>query len=147
MDGVVGDVNADNLVIVQINLHHCSDSNDALVSYAESTGAHFILCRDPYIYNGVFAGLPPGWMCFLSYSFTAGILCTDKACAIVKGLVTSNSIFITVTLDNGLLILRSVYAPPSSDLDDDMSPWVTYYQNATRIVIGRDFNVPLKMLG
>lgn len=136
----------DNLVIVQINLHHCSDANDALSSYAESSGVHFFLCQDPYISGGVFAGLPPDWVCFYSSSFSSVILATNKAFAIVKGLVTHNAVFITLTLKIGPLILGSVYAPPLGNLDNDLS-WINYYHNCTRIVVGGDFNVPLKMLG
>lgn len=50
--GTLGGPPVGNLNVLQINLHHCKDANEALFNYAINNNIDLILCQDPYILGG-----------------------------------------------------------------------------------------------
>lgn len=99
------------------------------------------------MYSGKVTGLDPDWLCFTSFKCSACIISTNKSIAYVKSLITDNSVFITLTLEQGPIVLASVYAAPSGNLDADLSCWINYFTNCSRLLVCGDFNVPLNSLG
>lgn len=92
-------------------------------------------------------GLDPDWLCFSSSLNTACIICTNNAMTPVISLVTDNSIFLTLTLANGSIVIGSVYAAPSGNLDSDLACWIHHFTDCSNLLVGGDFNVPLRSLG
>lgn len=133
--------------LLQINLHHCSDANDAVVIYAVSRGIDIILCQDPYVVDGVARGIPPEWPIFFSSVFNSAIFCTNKDYAVIKSLALNNSIIISINVCNSKLLLYSQYSSPSGDIDKDFVELSNNFSNFDDMLIAGDFNVLLLDLG
>lgn len=50
---------SDKLKILQINIHHCKQANEALDDYVLNEGVDEILGQDPYVLSGVVVFIPP----------------------------------------------------------------------------------------
>lgn len=65
------------LRILQINLNHCKDANDALGRYVSDNDFDIVLVQDPYVFNNSTPGIPPNWHSFFSHNNNAAIFLTN----------------------------------------------------------------------
>lgn len=132
---------------MQINLHHCSDANDALVDYVISNNINIVACQDPYIVDGVAQGIPSDWPSFYSFNNNAIIFITNKDYVVIRNLVLSNSVTISLNVFNNVIYICSQYSPPSGNIDKDFADLGNHFSHFDDVLIAGDLNVPLVQFG
>lgn len=132
---------------MQINLHHCSDANDAVVDYVISNNINIVACQDPYIVDGVAQGIPSDWPSFYSFNNNAIIFITNKDYVVIRNLVLSNSVTISLNVFNNVIYICSQYSPPSGNIDKDFADLGNHFSHFDDVLIAGDLNVPLLQFG
>lgn len=141
-DGPVGGIR-----IVQVNLHHCRDANDAVSDYAIANNINIILCQDPYVLDGVASGIPTDWPVYFSGLLNSAIIITNKDYAVISSLVLDNTIVISLNVLDKVVYIGSQYSPPSGNLDKDFNDLSNHFESFDNMLLAGDFNVPLLELG
>lgn len=144
---VSGNVPVGGLNILQINLNHCNDANDALTIYALNNNIDIILCQDPYVSDGVASGIPSDWPIFFSDSLNSAIIFTNRDYAVISNLVLKNAVIISLNVSGDVIYLGSQYSSPSGNIDKDFVDLGTHFQSFDKVLLAGDFNVPLLELG
>lgn len=118
-----------------------------MVKYSIENSVDLVLVQDPYIHDNIFSGLPQNWSVFFSKNKTASIIVIKRNILAIKSFESNNSVFINVQIDKSTIHIGSTYSSPSSDLEDDLYSWQSYFENPNNIFLAGDFNAKLRPLG
>lgn len=142
----------EKLKFLQINLNHCRAATSQLINFIIESGTQLVLFQDPYLHGEERAliGIPGDFSTFLSSEKSAGILISDKSLYCIETATFENSIFISIlasaSASGDPLFVGSLYSPPSSNLLNDLTPWLSTFANKT-CLIGGDFNGSHRLWG
>lgn len=137
----------DGLRFLQINLNHCKLANQELENTVDRLGIDIVLCQDPYIFSGKMAGIPPNWRVFLAKNNLSAIIITNNNLNVIQTLSLNNVVFVNINVEKVVLSVGSQYSAPSGDLAADFDSWTSSYFDCTNVLIGGDFNVPMRTMG
>lgn len=106
-----------------------------------------VLAQYFYYYQGTASGFPPSWPSFVSFNHNAVIFITNPDFHIIETLKLNNVVFISMQTVSGTIFIGSQYFAPSGDIDNDLSEWTQIFRDFDDIILGGDFNVPMRSMG
>lgn len=118
-----------------------------MVRYVSNRDIDIILAQDFYCYSGTAPGFPPSWPFFFSGNLNAAIFITNSDFHVIETLTLNNTVFISLQTVEGTLFIGSQYSAPSGNIENDFNEWTQIFRDFDNMIIGGDFNVPMRSLG
>ncbi|KAF8768425.1 hypothetical protein HNY73_021248 [Argiope bruennichi] len=138
------------LQIVQLNLHHAISATKNLNKGAEDQEISIACIQEIYQKNNRPIGFPSNVKTFFSDrdNLKSGIIVYNKYLQAIKVFSSSNIIAVTIPFRKSILMIISVYYPPSEEIETTLIELENCLQHShDRVLIAGDFNVKSTIWG